>query len=125
MLLGVLTAACAPPSSPQALPDAAARAAREPPTLTVLPLKRGYYVASDTLCAQASNASLLLLGRDGVGGARYFCEFRRIELAGPLSRTEPWMAVNLAVRRVQPMTRAAPENRPNGPRRLPGCLARR
>src|SRR5690606_5695121 len=42
-------------------------------------LKRGFYVASDTPCAQASNATLLLLRRNGIGGARDFCEFLRIE----------------------------------------------
>ncbi len=48
-----------------------------------LPLKRGYYVASDTPCGQASNATTVLLRRDGIGGARDFCEFRKIERAGP------------------------------------------
>lgn len=50
-----------------------------------LPLKRGYYVASDTPCAQASNATLLRLRRNGIGGARDFCEFRRIERTGASS----------------------------------------
>lgn len=48
-----------------------------------LPLKRGYYVASDTPCARASNATVLLLRRNGVGGARDFCEFRKIERLAP------------------------------------------
>ncbi|MDR2195896.1 MAG: hypothetical protein LBE50_04755 [Gallionellaceae bacterium] len=47
-----------------------------------LPLKRGYYVASDTPCDQASNATTMLLRRDGLGGARDFCEFKRIEQTG-------------------------------------------
>jgi hypothetical protein len=47
-----------------------------------LPLKRGFYVASDTPCAQASNATLLLLRRNGIGAARDFCEFLRIEPVG-------------------------------------------
>lgn len=50
-----------------------------PTMVTELPLKRGFYVASDTPCEQASNATLLLLRRDGIGGARDFCEFRQIE----------------------------------------------
>lgn len=50
---------------------------------TVLPLQRGYYVASDTPCAKASNATLLLLQRHGVGGARDFCEFKQIDQTGP------------------------------------------
>ena len=47
-----------------------------------LPLRRGYYVAGDTPCEQASNATLLLLRRDGVGGARDSCDFARIERIG-------------------------------------------
>jgi len=52
-------------------------------TVAALPLKRGYYVASDTPCDQASNATTTLLRRDGIGGARDFCEFKAIERAGP------------------------------------------
>ena len=48
-----------------------------------LPLKRGYYVSSDTPCGQASNATTLLLRREGIGGARDFCEFRTIEQTAP------------------------------------------
>jgi hypothetical protein len=48
-----------------------------------LPLKRGYYVASDTPCAKASNATLMLLRRDGVGGARDFCAFQSIVRIAP------------------------------------------
>lgn len=44
-----------------------------------LPLKRGYYVASDTPCGKASNATVLLLRRDGIGGSRHFCEFKKIQ----------------------------------------------
>jgi hypothetical protein len=50
---------------------------------TVLPLQRGYYVANDTPCAKASNATLLLLQRHGIGGARDFCEFKQIDQSGP------------------------------------------
>ena len=52
-------------------------------TIAALPLKRGYYVSSDTPCGQASNATTLLLRRDGIGGARDFCEFRTIEQTAP------------------------------------------
>ena len=48
-----------------------------------LPLKRGFYVASDTPCGQASNATLQLLRRDGIGVARETCSFRRLEQTGP------------------------------------------
>lgn len=52
-------------------------------TAPALPLKRGYYVASDTPCNRASNATTALLRRNGIGGSRDFCEFRKIEPAGP------------------------------------------
>ena len=51
-------------------------------TVSMLPLKRGFYVASDTPCGQASNATLLLVRRDGMGGSRDSCEFRKIEKTG-------------------------------------------
>ena len=57
----------------------AATAEVETATLTALPLKRGYYVASDTPCDQASNATTTLLRRDGFNGSRDFCEFKKIE----------------------------------------------
>ena len=43
-----------------------------------LPLQLGFYVAADTPCANASNATLLLLRADGIGGARDFCQFLSI-----------------------------------------------
>ena len=46
--------------------------------VAALPLKRGYYVESDTPCGQASNATTTLLRREGIGGARDFCEFKKI-----------------------------------------------
>lgn len=52
-------------------------------TIAALPLKRGYYVESDTPCGQASNATATLLRRNGIGGARDFCEFKKIEQTGP------------------------------------------
>lgn len=66
------------PETPEA-PPARVQAA----VVTVLPLKRGYYVASDTPCSQASNATTTLLRREGIGGARDFCEFKKIEQTGP------------------------------------------
>lgn len=50
-----------------------------------LPLKRGFYVSADTACGQASNATLLLLRRDGLNGARDSCDFASIEQTGPQS----------------------------------------
>lgn len=44
-----------------------------------LPLKRGYYVVSDTPCSEASNATTALLRRDGIGGAHDFCAFKAVE----------------------------------------------
>ena len=68
----------AAPATPEAVP-AKAQAA----TIAALPLKRGYYVESDTPCGQASNATTTLLRREGIGGARDFCEFKKIEQTGP------------------------------------------
>lgn len=52
-------------------------------SISELPLKRGFYVASDTACGQASNATLLLVRRRGVSGARGMCDIRAIEQTGP------------------------------------------
>ena len=69
----------AAPAAPEAVPAKAQVAA----TIAALPLKRGYYVESDTPCGQASNATTTLLRREGIGGARDFCEFKKIEQTGP------------------------------------------
>lgn len=81
----LLSAACNPPPELQASRAVHATTAQSPRPVAVLPLQRGYYVASDTPCAKASNATLLLLRRNGIGGARYFCEFKRIEQTGPVT----------------------------------------
>lgn len=83
ILLCLLTAACKPSSLPQTSQDTPGPTVQSPRPVSILPLQRGYYVASDTPCAQASNSTLLLLRRNGIGGARYFCEFRRIEQTSP------------------------------------------
>lgn len=44
-----------------------------------LPLRLGFYVSSDVSCAQASNATLQLLHRDGINTSRTPCDFSRIE----------------------------------------------
>ena len=48
------------------------------PAKKPLPLRLGFYVAADTPCANASNATLLLLRANGIGGARDFCQFLSI-----------------------------------------------
>jgi len=53
-------------------------------TVKSLPLKRGFYVASDTPCNQASNATLLLVTREGINGSRDVCKFTKIERSGAL-----------------------------------------
>lgn len=70
----LLLAACGTPTS-TASGDAAT-------TQATLPLKRGFYVASDTACNAASNATLLLYRGDGFNGARDSCEFQSIEQTG-------------------------------------------
>ena len=51
-----------------------------------LPMKRGFYVDTDTPCAEASNASMLLVLRKGtISGAKELCDFRRIEQVGTAS----------------------------------------
>lgn len=74
MLLLTCLAACSQDIAPPS---------KEAEAITALPLKRGYYVASDIPCAQASNATISLLRRNGLGGARDFCEFRNIRRTGP------------------------------------------
>lgn len=50
--------------------------------VSALPLRHGYYVDIDTPCSKASNATVSLLGRDGIAGARDFCTFEKIERSG-------------------------------------------
>ena len=63
----------------------AASAAEKPASIASLPLKRGFYVASDTSCGQASNATLSLFVGDGFNGSRDSCGFRKIEKIGATS----------------------------------------
>ncbi len=57
--------------------------AAETAKVTMLPLKRGFYVSSDTPCGQSSNATTSLLDRTGIGGSRSYCTFEKIEKTGP------------------------------------------
>ena len=96
-VLGVNTAAAdtaetAKPATPAVVETVAAATATpastpENATATVkaLPLRRGFYVASDTPCNQASNATLLLVTREGINGSRDVCTFRKIEKTGATS----------------------------------------
>jgi hypothetical protein len=52
-------------------------------TTHALPLQKGFYVASDTPCGEASNATLSLLLSEGLNWAREACQFTSIEEAGP------------------------------------------
>lgn len=66
-----------------AAPAAVAQTPGSPRRVATLPLRPGYYVASDTPCRRASNATVSLLQRGGIGGARDFCEFQKIEQTAP------------------------------------------
>ncbi|WP_145985251.1 hypothetical protein [Altererythrobacter sp. B11] len=48
-----------------------------------LPLKLGFYIADDTSCGNASNATLMLLRKGGLNTSRVPCDFTRIEKTGP------------------------------------------
>lgn len=76
IVLLLLLSGCDQPTS------ADSTAANAATTLAELPWQRGYYVASDVDCAAASNATLLLAQRDGLSGARDFCEFQDIVVIG-------------------------------------------
>lgn len=96
-----LMAGCAAPDAAGDAPGAASAVAAPitagvspaPATVRVvdvLPLRRGYYVSTDTPCEQASNATLHMMRRDGSGYGGfttppYFCAFERIEQTGPSS----------------------------------------
>ncbi|MDO9501258.1 hypothetical protein [Falsiroseomonas sp.] len=77
---GAKSQAQAPGRAPAPAPAPAPAAA---PAAGGLPLQRGFYVNADTTCGRASNATLLLLRRNGIGGARDLCEFQSITAAGP------------------------------------------
>lgn len=79
ILVFLLMAACTSLSESRELQEHAADASKILGPSNVIPLRRGYYVASGTPCSLASNATLLLLRSNGLGGARYFCEFKDIQ----------------------------------------------
>jgi hypothetical protein len=52
-------------------------------TVAELPLQRGFYVSQKAACGSASNATLLLVTRDGINSARIIAKFRKIDRKGP------------------------------------------
>lgn len=73
-VVAVVLAACSGPVAE----DAAATAVQQ--QIDTIPLKPGYYVAVDTPCSQASNATVSLFKGDGFSA---WCETRSIEKTGP------------------------------------------
>lgn len=72
-------------AAPAVAKEALAPAQTAAAIVKTLPLKRGFYVSADTPCAQASNATLRLVTRDGINWSRDVCTFRKIEKTGALS----------------------------------------
>lgn len=70
-------------ADPAAAVALAASAGASTVRVAALPLRLGYYVASDTPCGRASNATVSLLRRNGIGGSRDFCEFTKIDRTSP------------------------------------------
>jgi hypothetical protein len=62
-------------AQPAATGSAATQAGR-------LPLRRGYFVAADTPCNRASNATVSLVTGDGMNGSRTVCRFEKVEPQG-------------------------------------------
>lgn len=86
-LLFSAAAGCGQGAATAAVPDGSrgvvAPAAAAATLVDALPLRRGFYVASDTACSEASHATTLLLGREGLSGSHDHCRFERIEQTGP------------------------------------------
>lgn len=72
--------------------------------ITELPLQRGFYVMSDTACGHASLATLLLVRRTGMGGARDACDFESIEQTGPTSYRAVMSCRDIQGRGTEPST---------------------
>lgn len=72
-------------AAPAVVKEAPAPAQTAAATVKTLPLKRGFYVSADTPCAQASNATLRLVTREGINGSRDVCTFKKIEKTGATS----------------------------------------
>jgi hypothetical protein len=50
--------------------------------MATLPLELGFYVPTDIVCSQASNATLSLLRRSGINTSRVPCDFTAVEPLG-------------------------------------------
>lgn len=53
------------------------------PARADLQLQRGFYVRAEEGCARASNATLALVHKTGINGARTACDFTALTPAGP------------------------------------------
>lgn len=98
VMCGLLAvAACSDPAEPHPIPgsESAANGQAEDDGRAVdLPLRRGFYVSSDTDCGEASNATLALLHATGLNSAREDCSFNAIvPLGGGRYRTTDHCAV--------------------------------
>lgn len=81
VMLGVVFSFAIQVAMAQTVP-ASGSAAPRTGDVTSLPLKPGYYVASDTPCGRASNATLSLVRRNGMNVSRMTCDFKKIEQVG-------------------------------------------
>ncbi|MCQ3934796.1 hypothetical protein FBQ88_08265 [Gammaproteobacteria bacterium PRO2] len=77
MVLGACGQSAAPPAA-----EGVAQVTGVPASPHELPLRRGFYVSSDTACEQASNATLGLLHARGLNGSRTDCVFESAEMLG-------------------------------------------
>jgi hypothetical protein len=81
LLVTALLTGCGEGTQPAATqPTAMQPTATQP---AALPMQKGFYVASDTACSDASTATLLLFQGNALSGARDTCDFVTIEQTGP------------------------------------------
>lgn len=72
--------------------------------VTSLPLQRGFYVNAPTACAQASNATLILVTRQGMNVSRIITKFRKIDKVGPTTYVVTAVSEDLEGRASPPTT---------------------
>jgi len=80
-IAAIVLGACGRSAAPPAAEDVV-QVTGVPAPPQVLPLRRGFYVSSDTACEQASNATLGLLHARGLNGSRTDCVFESVESLG-------------------------------------------